>query len=90
MLLLAFPLPIWHTPYTPKWACPRVKFSHVHILTSAPPPSIPGSAPRAQPPLVLYSALHVLCNLQAHRLQATSLHKDSHSAGEPYDVDQLP
>ena len=29
------------------------------------------------------------CNLQSHRLQATSLHKDCHSAGEPYDVDQL-
>ena len=37
----------------------------------------------------LYSALHVLYNLQPNSLQATSLHKDCNSAGEPYDVDQL-
>ena len=34
-----------------------------------------------------YSAF-AIC-MQAHSLQATSLHEDRHSAGEPYDVDQL-
>ena len=36
-----------------------------------------------------YRGFHVPCNLQAHSLQGTSLHKDCLSAGEPYDVDQL-
>ena len=40
MLLLAFPLLIWHTrplnTRTQKWACPRVKFSHMHIFNFCP------------------------------------------------------
>ena len=49
------------------------KYEHQHLFIAA----------------KLYDALRVLCNLQSHSLQAASLHKDRHGAGEPYDVDQL-